>query len=127
MRIQVAGSLLAGRLLALTAGVVVAVAVAMGGAAWAAPIPDRSYSESSAPQPAPVVSERSYTEAPAGASEPADAAPLVAADTAVTPAAPTDDGLGAFVIAAIVLGGVAALCAAAYTARRVAHHGHAAH
>jgi hypothetical protein len=39
---------------------------------------------------------------------------------------PTDDGMGAFLIAAIVFGGIVALCAVAYTARRVAH-GHAAH
>jgi hypothetical protein len=119
MRIQVAGSPLAGRLLALTAGVVVALALSVGGAAWAAPIPERAYSETSAPQPAPVVSERSYSEAPAVAATPAPAAPAVLA-------APTDDGMGAFVIAAIVFGGIMALCAVAYTARRVAH-GHAAH
>jgi hypothetical protein len=138
MRIQVAGSPQAGRLLALTAGVVVAVALALalGGAAWAAPIPERaysessapqtapvvverSYSESSAPQAAPVVVERSYSEAPAVAATPAPAAPAVLA-------APTDGGMGAFLIAAIVFGGIVALCAVAYTARRVAH-GHAAH
>jgi hypothetical protein len=138
MRIQVAGSPQAGRLLALTAGVVVAVALALalGGAAWAAPIPERaysessapqtapvvverSYSESSAPQAAPVVVERSYSEAPAVAATPAPAAPAVLA-------APTDGGMGAFLIAAIVFGGIMALCAVAYTARRVAHR-HAAH
>jgi hypothetical protein len=141
MRIQVAGSPQAGRLLALTAGVVVAVALALalGGAAWAAPIPERaysessapqtapvvverSYSESSAPQAAPVVVERSYSEAPAVAATPAPAAPAVLAVLA----APTDGGMGAFLIAAIVFGGIVALCAVAYTARRVAH-GHAAH
>jgi hypothetical protein len=142
MRIQVAGSPQAGRLLALTAGVVVAVALALalGGAAWAAPIPERaysessapqtapvvverSYSESSAPQAAPVVVERSYSEAPAVAATPAP--PAAPAAPAVL-AAPTDGGMGAFLIAAIVFGGIVALCAVAYTARRVAH-GHAAH
>jgi hypothetical protein len=125
MRIQVAGSPQAGRLLALTAGVVVAVALALalGGAAWAAPIPERAYSESSAPQTAPVVVERSYSEAPAVAATPAP--PAAPAAPAVL-AAPTDGGMGAFLIAAIVFGGIMALCAVAYTARRVAH-GHAAH
>jgi hypothetical protein len=139
MRIQVAGSPQAGRLLALTAGVVVAVALALalGGAAWAAPIPERAYSESSAPQTAPVVVERSYSESSAPQAAPVvversySEAPAVAATPAppaapAAPAAPTDGGMGAFLIAAIVFGGIMALCAVAYTARRVAH-GHAAH
>jgi hypothetical protein len=120
MRIQVAGSPLAGRLLALTAGVVVALALSVGGAAWAAPIPERAYSESSAPQPAPVVSERSYSEAPAVAATPAPA-------EAAAVVSPTDDGMGAFVIALIAFGGVVALGGLAYMGVRVAHHGHAAH
>jgi hypothetical protein len=124
MRIQVAGSPLAGRLLALTAGVVVALALTLsvGGAAWAAPIPERTYSESSAPaEPtAPVVSERSYSDAPAVA---ATSAPTESA--AVAP--PTDDGMGAFVIALIAFGGVVALGGFACIGMRVAHHGHAAH
>ena len=74
MRIQVAGSPLAGRLLALTAGVVVALALSVGGAAWAAPIPERTYSETSAPRPAARrVSERTYSDAPAVAATPAPA------------------------------------------------------
>ena len=125
MRIQVAGSPQAGRLLALTAGVVVALALALalGGAAWAAPIPERAYSESSAPQTAPVVVERSYSEAPAVAATPAPAEPAVPAVLA----APTDDGMGAFVIALIAFGVVVALGGFAFIGVRVAHHGHAAH
>jgi hypothetical protein len=122
MRIQVAGSPQAGRLLALTAGVVVAVALALalGGAAWAAPIPERAYSESSAPQTAPVVVERSYSEAPAVAATPAPA-------EAAAVVSPTDDGMGAFVIALIAFGGVVALGGLAFVGVRVAHHGPAAH
>ena len=120
MRIQVAGSPLAGRRLALTAGVVVALALSVGGAAWAAPIPERTYSETSAPQPAPVVSERSYSEAPAVAATPAPAESVAVVST-------TDDGMGAFVIALIAFGGVVAIGGLAFIGVRVAHHGHAAH
>ena len=122
MRIQVAGSPLAGRLLALTAGMVVALTLSVGGAAWAAPIPERTYSESSAPAepPAPVVAERSYSEAPAVAATPAPA-------EAAAVVSPTDDGMGAFVIALIAFGGVVALGGLAFVGVRVAHHGHAAH
>ena len=107
MRIQLAGSPLAGRRLALTAGVVVALALSVGGAAWAAPIPERTYSETSAPQPAPVVSERSDSEAPAVAATPAPAESSV--------------------IALIAFGGVVAIGGLAFVGVRVAHNGHAAH
>jgi hypothetical protein len=119
MRIQVAGSPLAGRLLALTAGVVVALALSVGGAAWAAPIPERTYSESSGPA-APVVAERSYSDASAVAATPA---PTESAALA----SPADDGMGAFVIALIAFGGVVAIGGLAFIGVRVAHHGHAAH
>jgi hypothetical protein len=119
MRIQVAGSPLAGRLLAVTAGVVVALGLSVGGAAWAAPIPERTYSESSAPA-APVVAERSYSVAPVVAATPAPAE-----STAVV--SPTDDGMGAFVIALIAFGGVVALGGLAFIGVRLAHHGHTAH
>jgi hypothetical protein len=109
---------------------VAALVLVLGGAAWAAPLAERTYSESSAPQSAPVVSERSYSDGPAvAAPEPADAASSAAPDAVAAPAAPAvpaDDGLGAFVIVLIAGGGVLVLCALAYTARRVAH-GHAAH
>ena len=119
MRIQVAGSPLAGRLLALTVGLVVALALSVGGAAWAAPMAERTYSESSAPA-ASVVAERSYSDAPAVAT-----APAPAASAAVV--SPTDDGMDAFVIALIAFGGVVALGALAFIGVRVAHHGQAAH
>jgi|tagenome__1003787_1003787.scaffolds.fasta_scaffold20961435_3 hypothetical protein len=121
MRIQVAGSPLAGRLLALTAGVVLALGLSVGGAAWAAPIPERTYSESSAPA-APVVAERSYSDAPVVAETPA---PAPAESVAVV--SPPDDGMSAFVIALIAFGGVVALGGLAFLGVRVAHHGHAAH
>ena len=111
MRIQVAGSPLAGRLLALTVGLVVALALSVGGAAWAAPMAERTYSESSAPA-ASVVAERSFSDAPA------ESAAL---------ASPADDGMGALVIALIAFGGVVALGALAFIGVRVAHHGQAAH
>jgi methyl coenzyme M reductase subunit C len=120
MRIQVAGSPLAGRRLALTAGVVVALALSMGGAAWAAPIAERTYSESSAPAAAPVVAERSYSGAPAVAATPAPAESVAVVPT-------TDDGIGALVIALIAFGGVLAIGGFAFIGVRVAHHGHAAH
>jgi len=137
MRIQVAGSPLAGRRLALTAGVVVALALSVGGVAWAAPLPERTYSETSAPQPAPVVSERSYSEtsapqpAPVVSERSYSEAPAVAATPApaesVAVVSTTDDGMGAFMIALIAFGGVLAIGGLAFVAVRVAHHGQAAH
>ena len=116
MRIQLAGSPLAGRRLALTAGVVVALALSVGGAAWAAPIPERTYSETSAPQPAPVVSERSYSEAPAVAATPAPAESSAPSTT-----------MTILLIALIAFGGVVAIGGLAFVGVRVAHNGHAAH
>jgi hypothetical protein len=101
--------------------VALVLTLSVGGAAWAAPIPERTYSESSAPaDAAPVVSERSYSDAPAVA---ATSAPTESA--AVAP--PTDDGMGAFVIALIAFGGVVALGGLAFIGVRVVHNGHAAH
>ena len=100
MRIQVAGSPLAGRLLALIAGWWLRL-----GCRWAArPGPRRSPSgRIRVPAPAAtVVAERSSSDAPAVAATPAPAesAALVS---------PADDGMGAFVIALIAFGGVVAL------------------
>jgi hypothetical protein len=118
-----------GKRCSVIAAVAIALSLSLCGVALAdtaAPIPDRVYSDGATRQSGPVA-ERTYSDGPAVAtSERSGAAPVAAPAAAVTPAAPPSDGLSAFIIVLISIGGALMLGAAAYLTMRVVYHGHAA-
>jgi hypothetical protein len=120
-----------GKKFSVVAVAAIALALSLSGTALAgtsAPvIPDRVYSDGAAGQSGPVT-ERTYSDGHAAATpERSDVTPVAAPAAAVTPAAPSSDGISAFIIVLISIGGALTLGAAGYATMRVVHHhGHAA-
>jgi hypothetical protein len=107
----------ASRLASLTTALTIALTLSLCGSALAAPMPTSVDSAAFPQRPGSVAAEQRYRDAHAAVS------PRAGSDS-LAPTVSSDDGLGAWVIVLISVGGVVALAGAAYTSTRLMHHGH---